>query len=71
MTTNQYTVFLGDPEKNPELKCYCPADGCLKAGAIDLYKCVGAPVVLSHAHFYSSDKSYLQMVDGLKPSKVR
>ena len=69
--TNRYTAFLGDSSTIPEEKCFCQAqDKCLKAGVYDLFKCVGAPLVMSHPHFYLGDKSYLETVDGLSPSEV-
>lgn len=38
---------------------------------MDLFKCLGAPLVASHPHFYMADEYYLTLVDGLAPSKVR
>lgn len=71
LKTNRYGAFLGDPNTMPEQKCYCPSpDNCLKKGVMDLYKCIGAPLVASHPHFYMADEAYLTMVDGLKPSRV-
>ncbi|KAL7302061.1 hypothetical protein TKK_0005294 [Trichogramma kaykai] len=70
LKTNRYVAFLGDPQQSPEQRCYCPApDKCLKAGVMDLHKCLGAPMVASHPHFYLGDKEYLSMVDGLNPSE--
>ncbi|CAB0034284.1 unnamed protein product [Trichogramma brassicae] len=68
--TNRYGIFLGDPNTDPSQRCYCPSpDNCLKAGVMDLFKCVEVPLVASHPHFYLADPEYLQMVDGLDPSK--
>ncbi|XP_001606602.1 sensory neuron membrane protein 1 [Nasonia vitripennis] len=70
LTTNRYTAFLGDPNTIPSQRCYCPTpDTCLKKGVMDLFKCIGAPLVASHPHFYLADEDYLNMVDGLRPSK--
>ncbi|XP_058800682.1 sensory neuron membrane protein 1-like [Phymastichus coffea] len=69
LLVNRYTAWLGDPAQHPEQKCYCPTPGCLKAGMMDLHKCVGVPLVASHPHFFRGDKEYLQMVDGLSPNK--
>ncbi|XP_011499318.1 PREDICTED: sensory neuron membrane protein 1 [Ceratosolen solmsi marchali] len=70
MILNRYTAFLGDPNTIPSQRCYCQApDKCLKKGVMDLYKCAGIPLVASHPHFYLGDKDYLDMVDGLNPSK--
>ncbi|XP_014206769.1 sensory neuron membrane protein 1-like [Copidosoma floridanum] len=70
--TSRYTGFLGDPNTMPWQKCYCPSpDKCLGKGVMDIYKCTGVPLVLSHAHFYRGDESYLTMVDGLNPSKEK
>lgn len=58
--------------KNKDEKCYCyTEDTCMKKGVIDLYKCNGIPIYASLPHFYESDKSYLKLVDGLKPNKTK
>ncbi|XP_058800607.1 sensory neuron membrane protein 1-like [Phymastichus coffea] len=66
--TNRYTVWLGDSSTIPQQKCYCPASGCLKAGVMDLHKCIGVPLVASHPHLWRAHNSYLKMVDGLNPT---
>lgn len=63
-------MWLGDPNTDPSLKCYCPATGCLKAGVMDLQKCIGIPLVASNPHFQRVDEAYLKMVYGLYPNKV-
>ncbi|XP_023315904.1 sensory neuron membrane protein 1-like isoform X1 [Trichogramma pretiosum] len=69
ISTNHYEASLGDPSTIPEQRCYCEAeDKCLTAGMMDLYKCVGVPLIATLPHFYLTDKQYLTMVDGLKPN---
>lgn len=70
LKTNRYTLWLGDPNTIPEQQCYCPANGCLKAGVMDLHKCIGVPLVASHPHFWRADSAYLDMVEGLSPNYV-
>ncbi|XP_015114525.1 sensory neuron membrane protein 1 [Diachasma alloeum] len=68
--TNLYTADLGDMNKDEDLKCLCQApDKCMKKGYIDLFPCVGAPLIASLPHFYLGDPFYLSQVDGLKPNK--
>ncbi|XP_023289833.1 sensory neuron membrane protein 1 isoform X2 [Orussus abietinus] len=68
--TNRYTADLGDMSTHPEEKCFCPTeDTCLKKGLYDLTKCVGAPIVASLPHLYLADESYLETVEGLKPTQ--
>ncbi|XP_058792829.1 sensory neuron membrane protein 1-like [Phymastichus coffea] len=70
LNTNRYTAYLGDPSSDESLKCNCEAaDKCLKAGMMDLHKCLGVPLVASHPHFYMADESYLATVDGLSPKQ--
>ncbi|KAK9507148.1 hypothetical protein O3M35_007061 [Rhynocoris fuscipes] len=65
-----YTASLGDMSSNEEEKCFCPTpDTCLKKGAFDITKCVGAPITLTLPHFYDADPSYLNEVDGLHPEE--
>lgn len=71
VNTYHYTADLGDMSTNPEEKCYCPTpDTCLTKNLMDLYKCLGSPVIASLPHFYGSDKKYLEMVQGLDPNKA-
>lgn len=71
MKTNQYTIDLGDQSQNPLEKCFCEApDKCLKKGVMDLYKCVGIPIIASLPHLYLTDPSYTSTVSGLRPTKV-
>nr|UQE86052.1 sensory neuron membrane protein [Tropidothorax elegans] len=69
---NHYTATLGDMSSNPEEKCFCPTPTtCLKKGAFDISKCIGAPIVLTLPHFYEADEYYLNQVDGLTPDKEK
>ncbi|XP_046467566.1 sensory neuron membrane protein 2 isoform X1 [Neodiprion pinetum] len=69
--------MLSSPLTNPENQCFCLSrtqgirgtDGCLLDGAMELWDCQGAPVVLSHPHFYLADESYQNGVDGLSPNR--
>ncbi|XP_026465745.1 sensory neuron membrane protein 2 [Ctenocephalides felis] len=63
-------AFMVKPEK-----CYClgkttgitdPDTGCLYGGALELYTCQKAPVVLTHPHFMNADQIYKDTVDGLR-----
>ncbi|XP_034255524.1 sensory neuron membrane protein 2-like [Thrips palmi] len=55
--------------------CFCPQvargltkeNGCLKKGALDLSGCQGIPIIVTYPHFYESDPSYLDGVEGLNP----
>ncbi|CAB3259060.1 unnamed protein product [Arctia plantaginis] len=42
-------------------------DGCLLKGAMELYSCVGAFLVLSYPHFLFADERYKNGVTGLNP----
>ncbi|XP_043803781.1 scavenger receptor class B member 1-like isoform X1 [Apis laboriosa] len=53
---------------NPENKCFCRHGYCLKAGLIDVTDCYyGFPIALSYPHFYKSDPSILEAIEGLNP----
>lgn len=69
----RYTADLGtDPDKYPHHKCYCVTpDTCVKKGAMDIFKCVNAPIFITNPHFYLADPWYVSAVDGVKPDKVR
>ncbi|XP_015587038.1 sensory neuron membrane protein 1 [Cephus cinctus] len=68
LSTNRYTANLGDMSTDPHLQCFCPTpETCLKKGLFDLTKCVNAPIIASLPHFYLTDESYLETVQGLQP----
>ncbi|XP_054260495.1 sensory neuron membrane protein 1-like [Macrosteles quadrilineatus] len=63
---------FGDVETNPGDRCFCSADDrCRKKGVLDALKCQGAPIVVSHPHFYEASQQYLDGVVGLKPDKEK
>ncbi|KAJ9589996.1 hypothetical protein L9F63_016888, partial [Diploptera punctata] len=67
---NIYTADFGDPDNNPELKCFCTTPKtCLKRGVHDLTRCAGAPLVVSMPHFYLAHEDYVDDVKGLHPQK--
>nr|XP_033335333.1 scavenger receptor class B member 1-like isoform X1 [Megalopta genalis] len=53
---------------NPENKCFCRQGRCLQAGLIDVTDCYyGFPIALSYPHFYKTDPTVLEAVEGLNP----
>ncbi|KYN07821.1 PREDICTED: scavenger receptor class B member 1-like [Cyphomyrmex costatus] len=73
LDTYQYTFMeneLDNGAVNPENKCFCRKGFCLKPGLIDVTDCYyGFPIALSYPHFYKSDPSLLEAVEGLEPKK--
>lgn len=73
LDTYKYTFReneLDNGAVNPENKCFCRQGRCLQAGLIDVTDCYyGFPIALSYPHFYKSDPSLLEAVDGLNPKK--
>ncbi|XP_011877629.1 PREDICTED: scavenger receptor class B member 1 isoform X2 [Vollenhovia emeryi] len=73
LDTYKYTFMeneLDNGAVNPENKCYCRKGECLKPGLIDVTDCYyGFPIALSYPHFYKSDPSLLEAVEGLEPKK--
>lgn len=71
--TYQYTFLeneLDNGAVNPENKCFCRKGHCLKSGLIDVTDCYyGFPIALSYPHFYKSDPSLLEAIEGLQPEK--
>ncbi|XP_046741790.1 scavenger receptor class B member 1-like isoform X1 [Diprion similis] len=55
---------------NPRNKCFCRERRCLPPGLIDVTDCYyGFPIALSYPHFYQSDPSLLNSVEGLTPNQ--
>ncbi|GAB1862091.1 Scavenger receptor class B member 1-like isoform X2 [Camponotus japonicus] len=71
--TYQYAFLdneLDNGAVNPENKCFCRQGHCLKSGLIDVTDCYyGFPIALSYPHFYKTDPSLLEAVEGLQPVK--
>lgn len=51
--------------------CFCRNPGeCPLKGTIDLYRCVGSPMIASHPHFYLGDSQLLENIaSGMSPNK--
>ncbi|XP_024936691.1 scavenger receptor class B member 1 isoform X2 [Cephus cinctus] len=59
---------LDNGANNTENKCFCRHGLCQKPGLIDVTDCYyGFPIALSYPHFYKSDPSLLDAVEGLTP----
>ncbi|XP_018301690.1 scavenger receptor class B member 1 isoform X2 [Mycetomoellerius zeteki] len=73
LDTYKYTFMeneLDNGAVNPENKCFCRKGFCLKPGLIDVTDCYyGFPIALSYPHFYKSDPSFLEAIEGLEPNK--
>ncbi|XP_018358894.1 PREDICTED: scavenger receptor class B member 1-like isoform X3 [Trachymyrmex cornetzi] len=73
LNTYKYTFMeneLDNGAVNPENKCFCRKGVCLKPGLIDVTDCYyGFPIALSYPHFYKSDPSFLEAIEGLEPNK--
>lgn len=47
-----------------------PHNGCSRKGTMDLFQCVGSPLVASMPHFYDAEPSLLRgIASGLNPNK--
>jgi lysosome membrane protein 2 len=61
------SVFAA-PSDNPDNAGFC-IPNCLPAGLLNMTYCIpDAPVIMSPPHFYQTDSSVLNLVDGLAPS---
>ncbi|XP_066993969.2 sensory neuron membrane protein 2 [Anabrus simplex] len=54
----------------PDNACYCNGK-CLKDGAMDLTKCIDAPMIMSLPHFYLADPEYQSYPSGIHPDKEK
>lgn len=49
-------------------KAYCRENGsCPIQGTLDLFNCIGAPIIITLPHFLDTHPSLLENVHGLKP----
>lgn len=66
--------ILDNGSKYKEMDCFCAGEFCpdLEPGVVNASDCkFGAPVFVSYPHFYLADKSYLNGVEGLNPTKEK
>ncbi|XP_055387930.1 scavenger receptor class B member 1 isoform X2 [Condylostylus longicornis] len=62
----------GDSKNNPDNQCFDEESYEPVKGLQNISPChFGAPVYISNPHFYQSDPSLLESVEGLKPNKVK
>ncbi|KAJ6635575.1 Sensory neuron membrane protein 1 [Pseudolycoriella hygida] len=64
---------FGDARKDEKLQCFCldPPHDCPRPGTMNLFQCVGAPIVISMPHFYNADPSLLtKIASGLMPNET-
>lgn len=56
-----------NPEQNPDNSCYFDdnKDNWLPSGILDVSKCVDAPIFISLPHFFNSDASLFNRIDGI------
>nr|QGW45470.1 sensory neuron membrane protein 1d [Bradysia odoriphaga] len=67
----RFGLDFGDARKNEKLQCYCldPPHDCPRPGTLNMFQCVGAPIVVSMPHFLNADPSLLYKIQsGLAPN---
>ncbi|XP_061396043.1 scavenger receptor class B member 1-like, partial [Musca vetustissima] len=58
--------------KDPDTSCYCSRKKCLKRGLGNVTPCYyNIPLAISFPHFFNSDPSLLEGVDGLSPNESK
>uniref|UniRef100_A0A1B0EZM8 Uncharacterized protein n=1 Tax=Phlebotomus papatasi TaxID=29031 RepID=A0A1B0EZM8_PHLPP len=57
---------------DPDSECYCREKQCLKKGLGDISPCYyNIPLAVSMPHFYNSDPTLLDRIEGLSPEKEK
>ncbi|XP_044735776.1 scavenger receptor class B member 1 isoform X2 [Chrysoperla carnea] len=73
LTSWQYTFkdnILDNGEFIKENKCFCRNGNCFRRGLIDVTDCYyGFPIALSYPHFWDSDPSLVEEVEGSYPDQ--
>ncbi|KAG5684952.1 hypothetical protein PVAND_014159 [Polypedilum vanderplanki] len=70
--TAVYSINFDDLKSDPKMHCYCRQQDpqkCPPKGTVDVYTCMGVPLIISKPHFLDADKKLLTGVKGLKPSR--
>lgn len=57
-------------QADEELHCFCSDGECPLKGTMDLYPCLGSPIIASMPHFYNADPSLIEAIEsGMHPDK--
>lgn len=65
-----YLRFQCHPQADENLHCFCSDGECPVKGTMDLFPCVGVPLVASMPHFLNGDPSLFENVaSGINPIK--
>lgn len=68
LPTARHEIDMGDIAADASLRCFCTDDVCPVKGTMDLFACIGSPLVASMPHFLNADPKLLESVaSGLKP----
>lgn len=72
LPTSHHVIDLGDIEANEDQHCYCTDDVCPAKGTMDLFPCMGTPLVASMPHFLNADPKFLESIaSGLAPDRSK
>uniref|UniRef100_T1GSC9 Sensory neuron membrane protein 1 n=1 Tax=Megaselia scalaris TaxID=36166 RepID=T1GSC9_MEGSC len=73
MPAVRYSIEFGDIKADPSQHCLCddPEDPetCPPKGTFSIFKCVGAPMIISLPHFYAADPKLAEDIGGLHPNE--
>lgn len=59
-------------QANENLHCFCDDGECPVKGTMNLFPCVGVPLVASMPHFWKGDDSLFEKIaSGINPEKAK
>lgn len=72
LPTSRHIIEFGDLAADETQHCYCNDGECPPKGTIDLFPCLGSPIIGSMPHFLDADTALSSNVaSGMTPDRVK
>lgn len=72
LPTSHHIIELGDIAADETQHCYCNDGVCPLKGTLDLFPCLGTPIIASMPHFLNADPKLTEAIaSGMHPDKEK
>lgn len=72
LPTSHHVIDLGDIASDESQHCFCTDGVCPLKGTMDLFPCIGTPIVASMPHFLNGDPVLAEAIaSGMQPDRAK